>query len=581
MNTATRTRWAWLAALALCVAGWALPAAAGIPRPGLILYGQVKDDTGALVTTGRLIWTFTPANGGAAVRFETLLGETIAPGGPYSYAVTVPFETAVPGFAVSPGAIAVSATPREYVQEARTATGAIVSTTTVLLSTADVGSVKRVDVCNSCAPGGGGAARGFHSADVDKNLRFSLGEFLRVIELHTASPDHAYHAAVGTVDGYAPGAGPRTGLPHTADFYGGADWRVSIHEIVRMIDLFASTPNHAYLPDTATEDGFRKDFGGGKAAVSDGGPVMLGAALSADGIAPGGMQAHRVVRGGGVGAGNRLDVTLYLEYTGADPLSALGVIERLPEGWTFDGVSGGGALVQPAPGAGGSLEFAWYPVPAFPLEFQYSVRFPAGSDVGAAFATLGGETIHRTLAGEQQHSTPILAYGAAGADDGAGGWTGGGGFGGNPSGGSAGGGGLGDAPGAGGFPWGPEVDSDGDGIPDWVEGAGDSDGDGIPDFLDEDADNDGLTDEEERLSDGDPAYNPYHPIDNPTGTDLNATNPDTDGDGIPDGQELSGGSDPLSRADRPKGVPVGGTTGLLLCAAAMLVAGARRMGRRA
>ena len=40
-------------------------------------------------------------------------------------------------------------------------------------------------------------------------------------------------------------------------------------------------------------------------------------------------------------------------------------------------------------------------------------------------------------------------------------------------------------------------DTDGDGIPDSVEGTGDTDGDGIPDYKDTDSDNDGISDKKE------------------------------------------------------------------------------------
>ena len=40
-------------------------------------------------------------------------------------------------------------------------------------------------------------------------------------------------------------------------------------------------------------------------------------------------------------------------------------------------------------------------------------------------------------------------------------------------------------------------------------------------------------------------YNPYDPIDNPTGTDLNANAADTDGDGDDDSTEIANGTDPL------------------------------------
>lgn len=60
-----------------------------------------------------------------------------------------------------------------------------------------------------------------------------------------------------------------------------------------------------------------------------------------------------------------------------------------------------------------------------------------------------------------------------------------------------------------------------------------------------DTDEDGLTDYEEVWHDGDGGYNPYDPTNNPTGTDTDATNPDSDGDGIPDGWEADNGLLPL------------------------------------
>ena len=55
----------------------------------------------------------------------------------------------------------------------------------------------------------------------------------------------------------------------------------------------------------------------------------------------------------------------------------------------------------------------------------------------------------------------------------------------------------------------------------------DSDGDGIPDFIDPDDDNDGLTDEDEIIH------------------NTNPTNPDSDGDGMPDGWEVDNDLNPL------------------------------------
>jgi len=47
-------------------------------------------------------------------------------------------------------------------------------------------------------------------------------------------------------------------------------------------------------------------------------------------------------------------------------------------------------------------------------------------------------------------------------------------------------------------------DTDGDGIPDLIEGHDDTDGDGLPDYLDLDSDNDGVSDALERTFGSDP-----------------------------------------------------------------------------
>ena len=76
-----------------------------------------------------------------------------------------------------------------------------------------------------------------------------------------------------------------------------------------------------------------------------------------------------------------------------------------------------------------------------------------------------------------------------------------------------------------------DTDSDGDGISDSVECPSqpckDTDGDGIPDFLDKDSDNDGLSDKKEKEYGTDPC------------------NKDTDGDGDDDMAEIAFNTDPL------------------------------------
>ena len=66
------------------------------------------------------------------------------------------------------------------------------------------------------------------------------------------------------------------------------------------------------------------------------------------------------------------------------PVSALGLVETLPSGWTFAGLPEpreGDAVpfVHPAVGATGRLEFAWLDAPSFPVRFGYLVRPNVGS----------------------------------------------------------------------------------------------------------------------------------------------------------------------------------------------------------
>lgn len=474
-------------------------AVAGIPAPGLVLYGQVTDDTGGLVTSGELVWTFTPSEGGDAITVATQLSAITTPEETYSYRVLVPLETDAPGFPAMGSAVPVGTVSAEYMQDGQLLGSDIQISTIVSFSTADISSVKRVDVCVDCVP----SAPAFHSLDIDQNLRLSLSELLRGIEFHTATADHAYHAAPLSVDGFAPGIGPRDSAPHTADYYGGADWHMTVHEIVRIIDLFTSTPDHSYSPEPASEDGFKK-------GVDIDGPVKA-LSRTAGGVSDA-VSMRRTVQGGAVGAGTTLNVTVDVTDFGGSSLSAMGVHQTLPPGWHFVGTDDTtGLIAAPAAGASGTLEFAWFPVPPLPHRFSFDIAVSRSSNVEYAFNAFQGEGIYRTKSGNDQAT--IL-------------------FGNDLE----------------------NVDTDGDGIIDILEMGKDSDGDGIPDLLDVDSDNDGLTDKEEANFDGDSDYNPYNPDTNPTGTDLDVTTADTDGDGLDDSEEVGQDLNPLDSSN--VGVPM-------------------------
>jgi YD repeat-containing protein len=88
----------------------------------------------------------------------------------------------------------------------------------------------------------------------------------------------------------------------------------------------------------------------------------------------------------------------------------------------------------------------------------------------------------------------------------------------------------------------------------------DSDGDNLKDIEEiaygtnpnmADSDLDGLTDFFEVNFDGSPEYDPYHPLNNPTGTDLNPNVVDTDGDGVSDNIEIMSSTNPLDPSSFP------------------------------
>ena len=89
----------------------------------------------------------------------------------------------------------------------------------------------------------------------------------------------------------------------------------------------------------------------------------------------------------------------------------------------------------------------------------------------------------------------------------------------------------------------PNVDSDGDGIPNGIEGSTDPDEDGLPNYLDADSDGDGLPDAIEGTADPDGDGIP------------NFLDTDSDGDGVPDETERALGTDPYD-VDHPTALPV-------------------------
>jgi hypothetical protein len=93
-----------------------------------------------------------------------------------------------------------------------------------------------------------------------------------------------------------------------------------------------------------------------------------------------------------------------------------------------------------------------------------------------------------------------------------------------------------------------DLDSDADGIPDKVEGINDADGDGVPNYLDEDSDDDGIPDKVEGVNDPDKDGTPNYldrDSDGDSILDVVEGSQDSDGDGTPNFLDLDSDGDGL------------------------------------
>ncbi|MBI1319169.1 MAG: hypothetical protein GC168_09495 [Candidatus Hydrogenedens sp.] len=503
---------------AIALAAGLLPGAAmaGVPQPGIVQYGQVIGEGGALLTSGSLTWSYTPAGGGDSVVVTTPLELIDGPGGPYSYKTVVPLEAVVPD-SPSAGAIPVALSPEEYVRTGAVDGTAVSMTHNVFVSAEDISSVRRVDVCADCPS----VVMTKHSADTNGDYRFSLAELLRFVELHSAAATHEYHIDKKTIDGYSVGSGPRAGYPHTGDYIDGSDWTVSVREVIRMIDLFTSTTDHSYSFNLEAEDNFTKGTPQPQSKS-----VFGGAAVADPGV-----QLTRTIRGGKKGDGHVLTFEFSASAAAPALLSALGVNENLPSGWSYVGASDT-PLVTPKD-AGSDLEFAWYPLPAMPYTMQYQVEFPAKTNALEGLAQLDGTAVYRVKSNDLEN---LVAFASSG-------------------------------------------DIDGDGIGDGVEGLSDADYDGVPNVIDIDSDNDGLTDDFEAGYDGDPStLNPYLPGSENPGGDLDPYSADTDGDGVDDGTEIGLNLNPIQPNANPVPMSPWAIAAMAVC---MLAAAAFALRRRA
>lgn len=92
----------------------------------------------------------------------------------------------------------------------------------------------------------------FHTADTTANGKIDLSEVTRVVQFFNAGAFCCASQSAPTEDGFQPGAGDELCEPHAAD-YSSQDWKISLGELLRIIQLFNVD---GYSACTTGEGGF-------------------------------------------------------------------------------------------------------------------------------------------------------------------------------------------------------------------------------------------------------------------------------------------------------------------------------------
>jgi len=80
--------------------------------------------------------------------------------------------------------------------------------------------------------------------------------------------------------------------------------------------------------------------------------------------------------------GEDVAIALRLNRFGEGDVTAVRLVEQLPPGWSYAGLSGGLTPdTVPEVGASGELTFSWNNTPSFPVEFSYLTTAPASEEI--------------------------------------------------------------------------------------------------------------------------------------------------------------------------------------------------------
>lgn len=161
--------------VALLAGTVALPVCAGIPEPGITLYGKVLDSQGGLATEGRLVWTYAPAATSDIVTVAADLRLIEGSTDVFSYAVRIPARAPVAGVETESDALLLRDSATAYIRSVTCDGSSIAfdSATSVKVALADRGTVERIDLFM------GGAVSG----DVDLDNRITAMDIQSAINV--------------------------------------------------------------------------------------------------------------------------------------------------------------------------------------------------------------------------------------------------------------------------------------------------------------------------------------------------------------------------------------------------------------
>jgi hypothetical protein len=148
MNTTILLRTTIIFAAGFCSVSGLSQTIPGIPEPGLVMYGTVRNTIGAVsyrLTSGTLIWRVVAPN--KTINITLPLTNLVDQ---FSYVVQIPYETVLQGFTLSPNALQLTTGPSIHTRSA-TVNGVnanLVAPTqpTFTFSAQDRGRIERVDL---------------------------------------------------------------------------------------------------------------------------------------------------------------------------------------------------------------------------------------------------------------------------------------------------------------------------------------------------------------------------------------------------------------------------------------------------